>query len=154
MNLHKSFVDLQSGAIKDSTLSAHKPLVLLDEYRQQPAKLVKAFETVLSKIKVKGQRELKGEWLGVVNEAQKAFDAVSGKLGGVVDDLKLSAGSVAGYEPKPTNVVESVSSLARAAQASASSLAAEAVGASLRLRRPKSSGKRPRRPTATPLSTS
>ncbi|TNY19375.1 hypothetical protein DMC30DRAFT_400682 [Rhodotorula diobovata] len=129
MNLHKSFVDLQSGAIKDSTLSAHKPLVLLDEYRQQPAKLVKAFETVLSKIKVKGQRELKGEWLGVVNEAQKAFDAVSGKLGGVVDDLKLSAGSVAGYEPKPTNVVESVSSLARAAQASASSLAAEAVGA-------------------------
>lgn len=128
-NLHKSFVDLQSGAIKDASLSAHKPYAVLDEYRQQPTKLVKAFETILAKIKVKGQRELKGEWLGVVPEAQKAYDAVSGKLGGVVDDLKLSASSVAGYEPKPTNVAQSVSSLAQAAQASASSLAAEAVSA-------------------------
>ncbi|KPV74323.1 uncharacterized protein RHOBADRAFT_54164 [Rhodotorula graminis WP1] len=128
-NLHKSFVDLQSGAIKDASLSAHKPFAVLDEYRQQPAKLVKAFETILAKIKVKGQRELKGEWLGVVPEAQKAYDAVTGKLGGVVDDLKLSASSVAGYEPKPTNVAQSVSSLAKAAQASASSLAAEAVSA-------------------------
>ncbi|GAA5904800.1 hypothetical protein JCM8208_001358 [Rhodotorula glutinis] len=128
-NLHKSFVDLQSGAIKDASLSAHKPFAVLDEYRQEPTKLVKAFETILAKIKVKGQRELKGEWLGVVPEAQKAYDAVSGRLGGVVDDLKLSASSVAGYEPKPTNVARSVSSLAKAAQASASSLAAEAVSA-------------------------
>ncbi|GAA5822004.1 hypothetical protein JCM3770_001629 [Rhodotorula araucariae] len=128
-NLHASFLDLQTGAIKDAALSAHKPVAILEDYRKQPAKLVAAFETILSKIKVKGQRELKGEWLGVVDEAQKAYVAVSGKMAGVVDDLRLSASSVAGYEPKPTNVAQSVSSLAKAAQASASSLAAEAVKA-------------------------
>ncbi|GJN90237.1 hypothetical protein Rhopal_003236-T1 [Rhodotorula paludigena] len=129
LNLHASFADLQSGAIKDASLASLKPRAVLAEYRQQPAKLVKAFETILSKIKVKGQRELKGEWLGVVDEAQKAYDSVSGKMAHLVDDLKESASSVAGYERKPTGVAQSVSSLAKAAQASASSLAAEAVNA-------------------------
>ncbi|GAA6028542.1 hypothetical protein JCM8097_007272 [Rhodosporidiobolus ruineniae] len=129
-NLSASFSSLRTGAIKDTALAAlDSPYTLLDDYRQQPDRLVAAFEQILEKIKVKGQKELKGEWLGVVPEAQKAYDAVSGKFGAVVSDLKESASSVAGVERKPTNVAQSVSSLAKAAQASASSVAQEALNA-------------------------
>ncbi|GAA6021655.1 hypothetical protein JCM10207_008101 [Rhodosporidiobolus poonsookiae] len=128
-NLAASFSNLQTGAIKDASLAKLDPYALLDEYASQPDGLVTTFTKILDKIKVKGQRELKGEWLGVVPEAQKAYDAVSGKFGAVVADLKESASSVAGVEKKPTNVAQSVSSLAKAAQASASSVAQEALNA-------------------------
>lgn len=128
-NLDKNFAALQTGAIKEPALAELRPYTLLDQYHESPDKLVSAFEKILHKIKVKGQRELKGEWQGIVPEAHAAYEAVSGKMAAVVDDLKESASSVAGYERKPTNVAQSMSSLAKAAQASASSLAAEAVNA-------------------------
>ncbi|BGP25809.1 transcription factor hoxa13 [Rhodotorula toruloides] len=128
-NLDKNFAALQTGAIKEPALADLRPYSLLDQYHESPDNLVAAFEKILHKIKVKGQRELKGEWQGVVPEAQAAYEAVTGKIAAVVDDLKVSASSVAGYERKPTNVAQSMSSLAKAAQASASSLAAEAVKA-------------------------
>ncbi|GAA5950498.1 hypothetical protein JCM10213_003596 [Rhodosporidiobolus nylandii] len=128
-NLHNSFASLQSGAIKDGALTSLNPRALLNEYEKKPDVLVDAFVKILDKIKVKGQRELKGEWLGVVPEAQKAYDSVSGKFGAVVADLKESASSVAGIEKKPANVAQSVSSMAKAAQASASSVAQDALNA-------------------------
>ncbi|GAA5906187.1 hypothetical protein JCM6882_006071 [Rhodosporidiobolus microsporus] len=128
-NLRSSFASLKTGAIKDAALSSLKPHAVLDRYHSEPDHLVSTFLQILNKIKIKGQRELKGEWAGVVPEAQKAYDAVTGKFGAVVHDLKASASSVAGVERKPTNVAESVSSLAAAAQASASSLAQEAIHA-------------------------
>ncbi|GAA5983436.1 hypothetical protein JCM11641_007848 [Rhodosporidiobolus odoratus] len=128
-NLHTSFNNLRAGAIKDVALVSLKPYKLLDSYAKRPDELVNAFEKILEKIKIKGQRELKGDWLGVVPEAQKAYDSVSGKFGAVVADLKESASSVAGIEKKPTNVAQSVSSLAKVAQISASSVAAEAMSA-------------------------
>ncbi|BGP01000.1 hypothetical protein NBRC10513v2_004993 [Rhodotorula toruloides] len=128
-NLDKNFAALQTGAIKEPALVDFRPYSLLEQYHESPDKLVAAFEKILHKIKVKGQRELKGEWQGIVPEAQAAYEAVTGKMAAVVDDLKVSASSVAGYERKPTNVAQSMSSLAKAAQASASSLAAEAVNA-------------------------
>ncbi|GAA5870812.1 hypothetical protein JCM8547_001714 [Rhodosporidiobolus lusitaniae] len=128
-NLHKSFASLKSGAIKDPSLASLKPYALLDDYSKQPDLLVSTFETILNKIKIKGQKEIKGEWAGVVPEAQKAYEAVSDKFGGVVADLKASASSVVGAEAKPTNVQQSLSSLAKAAQASVSSVAQEAISA-------------------------
>ncbi|GAA5913983.1 hypothetical protein JCM5296_006720 [Sporobolomyces johnsonii] len=128
-NLHASFAGLQSGSIKDQSLASLDPHPLLAKYASQPDSLVSAFEKILSKITIKGQKELKGEWTGVVDEAQKAYDAVGGKMAALVDNIKVSASSVAGVESKPTNVAQSISSLARVAQASASSLAQEAVAA-------------------------
>ncbi|GAA5824951.1 hypothetical protein JCM11251_006036 [Rhodosporidiobolus azoricus] len=128
-NLRASFASLRTGAIKDASHSAHNPYALLDTYHSEPDKLVKTFLQILNKIKIRGQKEIKGEWTGVVPEAQKAYDAVAGKFGAVVSDLKESASSVAGVEKKPTNVAQSVSSLASVAQASASSLAQEALHA-------------------------
>ncbi|GAA5987542.1 hypothetical protein JCM10908_002000 [Rhodotorula pacifica] len=128
-NLHSRFADLHAGAIKESRLATPEPHALLDYFNEQPDKLVDAFEKILNKIKVRGQRELKGEWLGVVPEAQKAMDAATGKVGAVVGDVKASASSLAGYEAQPTNVVESASSIASVAQASASSLASAAASA-------------------------
>ncbi|CEQ41528.1 SPOSA6832_03265 [Sporobolomyces salmonicolor] len=128
-NLHASFAGLQSGSIKDQFLASLDPHSLLAKYASQPDSLVSAFERILSKITLKGQKELKGEWTGVVDEAQKAYDAVGGKMAALVDNIKVSASSIAGVESKPTNVAQSISSLAMVAQASASSLAQEAVAA-------------------------
>ncbi|GAA5879671.1 hypothetical protein JCM3774_002402 [Rhodotorula dairenensis] len=128
-NLHSRFADLYAGAIKETRLSTPEPYALLEYFDEQPEKLVAAFEKILDKIKIRGQRELKGEWLGVVPEAQKAAEAATGQVGALVDDIKVSASSLAGYEAAPTNVVESASSMASVAQVSASSLAQAAASA-------------------------
>ncbi|GAA6064561.1 hypothetical protein JCM10212_006207 [Sporobolomyces blumeae] len=128
-NLHKSFANLQSGSIRESVLSELDPETLLDKYAKQPASLVSTFETILAKITLKGQKELKGEWTGVTDEAQKAYVAVGDKMAALVGNVKDAASSVAGAERKPTNVAESMASIATAAQQSASSLAAEALKA-------------------------
>lgn len=128
-NLHSRFVDAQSGAIEEARLAALEVDTLLDHYEQQPDKLVGVFQEILQKIKVKGQKEMKGEWLGVVPEAQKVYDAASDKLGSLAGGIKASASSAAGYEAAPTNAAESVSSAVKAAQVSASSLAKEALKA-------------------------
>lgn len=122
-NLHKSFLNLQSGEIQDSTLSSLDPYALLDHYAAQPETLVSAFDAILSKITIKGQKELKGEWTGISNEAQKAYGVVGDKLANVVGHVQEQASSFAGVEHAPTNIRETMASLASAAQSSASSLA-------------------------------
>lgn len=124
-NLHSRFADLYSGAITETRLSTPEPYALLDYFNAEPDKLVAAFDKILEKIKIRGQRELRGEWQGVVPEAQKAVDAA----GAIVADVKSSASSLVGYEAEPTNVIESASSVAKVAQASASSFAQAAASA-------------------------
>jgi len=48
-------------------------------------------------------------------------------MAGLVDNVKVQASSLAGVEQKPTNIRETMASLATSAQLSASSLAAEAL---------------------------
>ncbi|GAA5960833.1 hypothetical protein JCM3765_000832 [Sporobolomyces pararoseus] len=122
-NLHTSFSNLQAGDIRDSTLSTLDPYSLLDKYAKQPDSLVSTFASILAKITIKGQKELKGEWTGVVNEAQKAPHILGDKIGDVVDRVKVQASSAVGVEPEPSNIRESMAALASSAQASASSLA-------------------------------
>ncbi|GAA5920497.1 hypothetical protein JCM1841_003517 [Sporobolomyces salmonicolor] len=98
-NLHASFAGLQSGSIKDQFLASLDPHSLLAKYASQPDSLVSAFERILSKITLKGQKELKGEWTGVVDEAQKAYDAVGGKMAALVDNIKVSSCSKRGSQP-------------------------------------------------------
>ncbi|GAA5907536.1 uncharacterized protein JCM6883_001237 [Sporobolomyces salmoneus] len=123
-NLHTSFSNLQTGDIRDSTLSTLDPNTLLDKYAKQSDALVSAFTSILDKIKIKGQREIKGEWTGVANEAQKAYEVVGDKVANVVDHVKDQAASAIGveHETTPTNIRQSMASLASAAQSSASSL--------------------------------
>lgn len=128
-NLHKSFSGLANGDIKHAALDELHPYEVLESYHEQPDRLVSAFEKILNKIKIKGQRELKGEWQGVAPEAQKLFDSVSGKFGAVVQDLKESASSVVGVTQQPSGVSASISSLASVAQASANSVAQDALNA-------------------------
>ncbi|GAA5985721.1 hypothetical protein JCM5350_007469 [Sporobolomyces pararoseus] len=122
-NLHTSFSNLQAGDIRDSTLSTLDPYSLLDKYAKQPDSFVSTFASILTKIKVKGQKELKGEWTGVANEAQKASQVVGDKIGDVVGRVKAQASSAIGVEPEPSNIRETMAALASSAQASASSLA-------------------------------
>ena len=115
-----------SGTIKDSSLTAANPFASLDDVKAQIDSIVDTFEVILEKIKTKGQKEIKGEWTGVGNEAQKVFERASDKLGEVVEAVKESASKVVGATPTPTNLQESASSVASVAQASASSIASVA----------------------------
>ncbi|GAA6019139.1 hypothetical protein JCM11491_002861 [Sporobolomyces phaffii] len=123
-NLHTSFTSLQSGEIRDSTLSSLDPYALLDKYAAQPEALVSSFVAILAKIAIKGQKELMGEWAGVTHEAQKVYEAVGDKVAAAVENVKEQASSVVGVEPEPTNLRETMAALASSAQLSASSLAA------------------------------
>ncbi|GAA5933436.1 uncharacterized protein JCM15063_001313 [Sporobolomyces koalae] len=125
-NLFKSFSDLQSGGIRDSTLSALHPDALLNKYAEQPAALVQAFLSVLAKITNKGQKEIKGDWTGAASEAQRAYAAVGDKVAAMTERVKEQASSVAGVEPQPTNLRETMAAMATSAQLSASSLASVA----------------------------
>ncbi|KAM0747963.1 hypothetical protein T439DRAFT_87482 [Meredithblackwellia eburnea MCA 4105] len=120
---------IQSGAIKDSALSEFKPVLQLRAVEKEVDSTVDAFEKILSKIKIRGQKELKGEWTGVANEAAKAYDAASNKVGDFVDGALSSASSLAGITPTPTDIPGSASSLASVAQELASSLLSSAYEA-------------------------
>ena len=124
-NSREYIVGLQSGTIPDDALAPFDPSAALDAVQGEIHETVRAFEKVLSKITLKGTQELKGEWTGAANEAMKAAE----KLAAVVDDVKSSASSLAGIEPTPSVLAETVSSLASVAQASAATLLSSAFEA-------------------------
>ncbi|KAL8279814.1 hypothetical protein RQP46_007664 [Phenoliferia psychrophenolica] len=121
-NAREYIVGLQTGAIADDALAPYNPSAQLDAVEGEIKDIVSAFEKVLSKITLKGTRELKGEWTGVVNEAQK----VAEKLADVVDVAKSSVSSLAGVTPTPSDLPGTVSSLASVAQESAATLLSSA----------------------------
>ncbi|KAK4700753.1 hypothetical protein P7C70_g5491, partial [Phenoliferia sp. Uapishka_3] len=122
VNFKDYYTGIQSGAISDSALSQYKPHADLDEVEKEIKDTVNAFDTILRKITLKGTKELKGEWTGVANEAQKAFEV----LGDKVADVKLKADSIRGITPTPTDLQGTASSFASIAQASAVSFASSA----------------------------
>ncbi|KAI5478945.1 putative transcription factor hoxa13 [Pseudohyphozyma bogoriensis] len=128
-NWKEYYTGLSTGAIKDGDLAKYDPVASLEAIETEIADIALAFETLMDKLKIKGQKELKGEWTGISNEAAKAYDVVGGKLADAVEAVKSSASSLAGVTPTPTNYQESASSYASVAQESASAVIASAYEA-------------------------